>query len=428
MTQRQQVTSRTIRPAPIEGAMDNPLKGWAAYSEEWNWHALPARMAYFYVSWRELEPHRGDYRFAEWEDSRWSNANARSKHIVFRLYLDYPNLPVGVPQWVIDRGVAMRPYDIPEVGKGLAPDYDDPRLLNPLLDFIAALGDRYNLNQRVAFVALGTLGFWGEWHTWPRNELFASEATQRAVVQAYRQAFRQKILLARLPYPATSTPWMGYHDDMFPEDTDFFEGQGYDWYFLPYLRRAGRDNNWKVAAIGAEMVPSQGKHYLSSGWLKTKTMLERVHLTWMGPYCPILEPNLSAEELENARWMVRRMGYQYRLSTVTWRLREQTLLLLVRGTNDGVAPFYYPWALEIALIRQDGTLAQAYRTDVDIRKWLPGDFSFTAEMPLKVAPGNYRLAIGIREPWQNKPDIRFANALPYVNGWNVVDNIGIARS
>ncbi|MCS6831099.1 MAG: DUF4832 domain-containing protein [Armatimonadota bacterium] len=425
MLQRRPVQSRTIRLAGADGALDNPLKGWAAYSEEWNRYALPARMAYFYVSWRELEPERGRYRFAEWEASRWENTSARGKHIVFRLYLDYPNLPTGVPQWVVDSGVAMRPYNIPDIGRGMAPDYDDPRLLNPLLEFIAALGERYNRNARVAFIALGTLGFWGEWHTWPRHELFASEATQRAVVQAYRRAFPNKVLLARYPYPATSEPWLGYHDDMFPEDTDYYEGQGYEWYFLPQLRKAGRENNWKIAAIGAEMVPNQGKKYLSTEWAKTRTMLERMHLTWVGPYCPILETNLTEPELENARWMVRRMGYQYRLTEVAWRLRERNLSLQVRGVNEGVAPFYYPWAAEIALLRPDDSVAQVHRADVDITRWLPGDFYFGAQMPLQVGEGRYRLAIGIRDPWRNTPDIRFANKLPYVQGWNVVDTIGL---
>lgn len=425
MLQRRLVQSRTTRPVPADGALNNPLKSWAAYSEEWNRYALPTRMAYFYVSWRELEPERGRYRFAEWEANRWENANARGKHIVFRLYLDYPNLPTGVPQWVVDSGVAMRPYDIADIGRGLAPDYDDARLLNPLLDFIAAFGERYNRNPRVAFVALGTLGFWGEWHTWPRTELFAGEATQRAVVQAYRRAFPNKILLARYPYPATSEPWLGYHDDMFPEDTDYYEGQGHEWYFLPQLRRAGRENNWMVAAIGAEMVPNQGKKYLSTEWARTLTMLERMHLTWVGPYCPVLETNLSDAELENARRMVRRMGYQYRLTELTWRLRGRTFSLQVRGVNEGVAPFYYPWAVEVALLRPDDSVAQTHRVDVDITRWLPGEFRFSTQMPVQVGSGRYRLAIGIRDPWRNVPDIRFANALPYVQGWNVVDNVGL---
>jgi len=148
-----------------------------------------------------------------------------------------------------------------------------------------------------------------------------------------------------------------------------------------------------------------------------------MHLSWVGPYCPILETNLSPQELDNARWMVRRMGYQYRLTEVSWQIRERTLNLQVQGVNEGVAPFYYPWAVEIALLREDDSVAQVHRADVDITRWLPGDFRFSAQMPLQVTGGRYRLALGIRDPWRNVPDIQFANKLSSVNGWNVVDTI-----
>jgi len=381
-------------------------------------------MAFFNVSWRELEPTSGDYRFATWESQKWNAPQAQGKHIVMRLYLDYPDLPTGIPQWIIDRGAAMRPYDT-SIGRGLAPDYDDPRLLNPLLSFIQAFGARYNRNPRVAFVQLGMLGFWGEWHTWPVEHLFPSEATQRAVVNAYRQAFPDKILLARYPYPATSTPWLGYHDDMFPADTDYWNGEGEEWYFLPKLRQAGREGNWRIAAIGGEMVPNQGRHYLSTEWARTLEMTRRAHLSWLGPYAPILETDLSASELENARTLVRTMGYQYRLLQARWSIRQSRLRLEVRGVNEGVAPFYYPWQVRLALIRRtDGSVVHgAPLTNVDIRTWQPGPFNFRAELSLSVPRNVYHLALGIIDPWRNRPAIKFANRLQVINGWNVLGTV-----
>lgn len=417
----------TVYPRPDVGPLDNPLKGWAAYSESWSTYALPASMAFFYVSWRELEPNPGDYRFSQWESQKWNTPQAQGKHIVMRLYLDYPNLPTGVPQWVIDSGVAMRPYDIPEIGQGLAPDYDDPRLLVPLLDFIQAFGVRYNSNPRVAFVQLGTLGFWGEWHTWPLYHLFASEATQQAVVQAYRSAFPDKILLARYPYPTTSTPWMGYHDDMFPADTDYWNGEGEEWYFLPSLRRAGRDENWRVAAFGGEMVPNQGRYYLSTEWPRTLEMLRRAHISWIGPYAPILEPNLNATQLENARTMVRTMGYQYRILRASWIAYPSNLQLQIEGVNEGVAPFYYPWQVRLGILRRtDGSVVfSAPLTGVDIRTWLPGSFAFKANLSHALSRNTYYLALGIIDPWRNRPSIKFANRIQVINGWNVLGTITV---
>jgi len=35
---------------------------------------------------------------------------AQGKHIIFRVYLDYPAQASGVPDWLIAKGVKMTPY------------------------------------------------------------------------------------------------------------------------------------------------------------------------------------------------------------------------------------------------------------------------------------------------------------------------------
>jgi hypothetical protein len=39
--------------------------------------------------------------------------------------------------------------------------------------------------------------------------------------------------------------------------------------------------------------------------------------------------------------------------------------------------------------------------------------------------GTYRLALGIIDPWRNRPRIRFANNLPVVNGWTVLEQVRV---
>jgi len=107
---------------------------------------------------------------------------------------------------------------------------------------VRALGARYDRHPRVAFLQLGTLGFWGEWHNYPHDELFASNRTQQRIVEAYHTAFPHKKLMARYPgYHIEKQPWIGFHDDMFPEDTGMEE----DWHFLSRLRKAG---DWQTGS------------------------------------------------------------------------------------------------------------------------------------------------------------------------------------
>ena len=300
-----------------------------------------------------------------------------------------------------------------------------------------------------------------------------------------RAAFPNKILQARYANGYLGVhPWLGYHDDMFPEDTD----GGEEWHFLPNLRRAGRDQNWKVACIGGEMVPNQALRWLTTDWSITRTMLERGHFTYLGPYCPPLENhNANATFLQNSRWMVRRMGYEYRLDRLQWTpqvQRGRRIEITLSGENQGVAPFYtnrafrvhesppsfrfpsrsggnragrahsvppasrgnlkegvfnccfcelwlgdwyyYPWQVKMALLNSANQPVLQWQVKADIRRWLPGVFGFTTVSPIiTLARGTYRLALGIIDPWRNRPRIRFANNLPVVNGWTVLEQVRV---
>ncbi|RYG46574.1 DUF4832 domain-containing protein [bacterium] len=403
-----------VRPAPAPGPLDNPLKGWCSYLDAGPIDQ-PYAMAFLYVPWKELEPERGRYAFERWEKKAWSHPGAKGKHIVFRIYADYPSKPSGVPDWLRKEGVKMTRYT--EEGGGESPDYNDPRMVEGMERLIAALGKRYNPNPRVAFVQFGLLGFWGEWHTYPRPELFASEATAARVLDAARRAFPDRRVMTRYPSGyAGRQSWLGFFDDYFPEDTEGEE----DWQFLPRLRASKRENAWKTVPFGGEMVPGGAKRFLGDGFATTMKRVEEGHFSWLGPYTPAIaglpDPALRARSGS----MVRRLGYEYRLDEI--RLPREggkgsAMEVEVRGTNQGVAPFYYAWPVELALSDAQGRIAQRWTVKADIQTWLPGPFRFASRVRLGVKPGSYRLMLGIRDPWTGKPAIGFANALPRRGGW-----------
>lgn len=411
-----------VRPAPAPGPLDNPLKGWCTYPDA---GAIdqPYSMVFLYVSWRELEPARGRYAFEAWERKTWNTRAAQGKHIVFRVYIDYPTKPSGLPDWLRKEGVKLNPYK--EYGGGSSPDYNDPRMVAAMQGLIAALGKRYNRNPRVAFVQFGLLGFWGEWHTYPRPELFASDATAAKVLDAARRAFPDKKVMNRYPAGyAGRQKWLGFFDDMFPEDTDGKE----DWMFLPRLRAAGRQDAWKTVPFGGEMVPHAAKRLLGGEFPTTMKRLEDSHFSWVGPYSPAIAGIREPLLLANSQAMVRRMGYEYRLDEVRFPpevSKGQQLSVTIRGENQGVAPFYYPWPVELALKDRQGRIAQRWTAGVDIRSWLPGPFRFTSQTKITVKPGRYKLLLGIRDPWTKNPAIGFANALPRLGGWTQLASVRI---
>jgi hypothetical protein len=415
-------SERTIALPAGEGPLDNPLKGWCTYTIQGELHQ-PYSMVYRYVTWKELEPQEGSYQFDAWERRTWNDALSKSKHVVLRVHLDYPGSPSGIPDWLLAKGLKTRPYS--DYGGGRSPDYDDPNLVAGLERLIAAMGARYDRNPRVAFIALGLLGFWGEWHTYPHEDWFASAATQQRVVTAYHRVFKHKMLMGRSAAGCLGQqPWLGYHDDMFPADTDGPE----DWKFLPKMRQAGRMENWKTAVIGGEMEPRAAPRWLGSGYPTTKATIETGHFTWIGPYNPGMEREQTAEFVARSQEMVRRMGYQFALQELRYMPQVALggkLRLTLRGKNEGVAPFYYAWPVRLALLNARHEVVETVPLQTDIRAWLPGEFMLHATPTLHAKPGQYRLALGILDPYTGRPALKFANALPYFQGWTVLADLRI---
>jgi hypothetical protein len=413
---------KVVRPKSAAGPLNNPLKGWCPFTDAGR-ITLPYSMVFFPVAWNELEPQDGKYAFEEWERRMWDIDPARGKHVVFRIYADMPNRPSGFPNWLRDQGVKLAPYT--DYGGGQSPDYNDPRVVKALERFIAALGKRYDEHPRLAFLQLGLLGFWGEWHTYPRNELFASPQTQQRVIDSYRKAFPNKSLMARTPGDyAGKQPWLGFHDDLFPEDTDGPEG----WKFLPRMRESKRTENWKLAVIGGEMDPNQARKWLGPEYDRTTKMTDATHFTWIGPYCPALEQQPDRQLTDRAATLVRRMGYQFTIQEVRHPAsigKDDKLTFSLAGENQGVAPFYYPWQVELAMLDNQGKLVEKLPLDWDVRKWLPGKFKAQAAPLVTAMPGSYQLALGIRDPWTDLPAIAFANELPRRDGWTILSRIDV---
>lgn len=409
----------TYKPAP--GPLTNPLKGWVPFVGEGSQISQPYSTVYFNVTWRDLEPQQGVYKFEDWEKKFWELPAAKGKHIVFRVNMDYPTEKSGVPKWLIDQGLKMTSYT--DHGGGQSPDYSDPRLQKALLNFIKSLGARYDSNPRIAFVQVGLLGFWGEWHTWPRTELFATEAFQRQVLDAMTVAFPHKKLMARNPSGvAGKYANLGFHDDMIPQDTI----GGEEWKFLPGIKANNLDANWRNYPRGGEMVPGAAKQYMINEFSTTMQAIQDVHFSWIGPYCPALVKVEGNDYGINCNQLLRSMGYQFTLTQADVNLSDGKCTYNLRGVNEGVAPFYYPWTVRFALLDAQGVVVKEGDTDIDIRKWQPGAFEGKGEINLHAPGGKYRLALGVIDPYLKKPDLEFANQIDKVDGWQVLGQVQIS--
>lgn len=532
------VFSRTINFVSAPGPLDNPLKGWAPTNG--SGLSRPTSMAFIYVPWKDLESAENVFSFDQWE-STW-RSDIANKHIVFRVYIDYPGRATGMPQWLVDKlRSAGVPLDGANDGMGFkagggydtknswntadhvpgsgewSPPYDHPIMLQAMKEMVAALGARYDSDPRIAFVQIGFLGQFGEETTYRLGpETRFSLSTQRAVYENMHQAFPHKILLSRSATTTSTSsvsvggdyPWVGYHDDMLTFQTEDK--------MLPAILAKGRGDNWKLAAMGGEFWPSRrlsavlgpytdlvidsqdntkmrslsqpftngdkGKYndltgtswkitggtgftqqivkitsvdangvakidkplgtrgatggkmqyqdraktpaYWNSLFDHSKESIKQFHLSMAGPANPATVTGLTSTQSNQADELVRLMGYQFRLSSLkipnTINAGESNSVTL-NVTNEGVAPFYYPWPVKLGIF-QNNVLKQTITTNWDVRTWLPGAVTQSTSFVSNLPTGQYDLKIIIEDPWSNasKKGIQFANTNVFSNGWTTL--------
>jgi hypothetical protein len=435
------VGRRALEYAPA--AVDNPLKGLVPYAGDVR-ERFPHSMEFNYLPLSAVVTGPGRYDWSPLERLLDPIAG-RGHQAVFRVYLEYPGKASGVPAFLIEGGLKVHRYRVAESGRPVeyqTPDYADPKLRAVLTEFIAALGRKYDGDPRIGFVTAGLLGAWGEWHTYPRAELFASTAVQAEVMDAYEAAFKTTRVLLRYPAGEGSARLapnarrgFGYHDDSFAWATLATGKPGDSWFYMTALAAAGPDavDKWKTQPIGGEIRPEAwGVVFDAAPGVAAvqdfRACVEATHASWMLD-SGMFRRKQDAERIRRAEAEVRRMGYEFHVPSVgIARPADGRLAVEVDVVNRGVAPFYYNWPVELGLIGPGGAVAKTYRGSGKITGLLPGEPPRTWAQTLDlsgVPAGAYRVALRVANPLPAGHPIRFANATQDADatGWLTLGDV-----
>ncbi len=410
----------TYAPAPA----DNPLKGLVPYAGAANPDNFPASMefSYFPLSAVLQTEDRYDWRALE----RFLDAAAaRGRQAVFRFYVEYPGKSGSIPPFLLDAGLAITRYSRPSTPPrppvdNETPDYSNPALRAAMVKFIHALGARYDGDARIGFITAGLLGMWGEWHDSPRNELFASKAVQQEIMAAYAASFRITPILLRYPAGATHPVYadnaqarFGYHDDSFAWGTLGSK----DWHFMNLTRAAGAAalQKWQTQPIGGEIRPEAwGKVFDAEPGNAAiedfRAGVDATHVSWLMD-SGMFRPGNPEARRQRALEEVRHMGYEFQVTQVALRPADAQLAVALQISNLGVAPFYYAWPIEVALLGADGQLVGPRGAAGSLLAILPGTPA-TREAQLDtrtLAAGRYRVLLRVANPLALGKPLRFAN-------------------
>jgi hypothetical protein len=374
--------------------------------------SFPHSMEFFYMPVRSVM--QGPHTFT-WRplDTQLSQIARRGYQAVFRFYLDYPTEPSGVPDYLLKEGLTVHPYTDYGNATSVSPDYDDPRLRTAMVTFITALAHRYDGDPRIAFIEVGLIGFWGEWHTYPHDEWIASLTTMDLVLQTYTAAFHHTKLLVRLPIDPIHIYRVGYHDDSFAYDT-VANGNGN---FMDTLDQLNLQDTWQTQPIGGELRPElQSCIWHDPSCARPPqdytSAVDATHASWLLNQ-GVFDHRLPVADYARALAGARRLGYELSVTAVALPHTNAPGAPAVRLQlrNTGRAPFYYNWPLELGLI--DGRhLLRRWDTGWRLTQALPGaqvTFAFTLPY-LCLPPGAYTLVLRAVNPLTSGKPLRFADS------------------
>lgn len=395
-------------PAPA----DNPLKGFVPYASEWKKDRFPHSMEFSYLSMRAVMKGWGRYDWTELE-KLLEKGKESGQQMIFRIYMEYPGKELSMPEFLVQEGVQVTEWKDDEGQVCLSPNYEDAKLRLAMREFIAALGKKYDGDPRIGFITMGMLGKWGEWHSHPRHDLWASHEVQKEVMTAFEEAFSTTHVLMRYPagdgnsrYADNRETQVGYHDDSFAWAT-LDTGRKEDrWYLMPTMKAAGILEKWKTFPIGGEVRPElwkttflDKKHPKAQDFMKC---VEQTHVSWLMD-SGLFKNDIPLDEKRKARaiYAAQRMGYEFFLQEASLNGKVLTLKL----ENRGVAPFYQDWPIELGFSAPN-VRTQPIQLNEKLSQILPGK-TVTWNVMLPIEPTQIQLRVP--NPMEGGKALRFAN-------------------
>ncbi|WNI21468.1 DUF4832 domain-containing protein [Streptomyces sp. ITFR-16] len=439
-----------------DAPLGQPMKGIAPYLFPGDNYAdkYPGGLLWSYFALNEVMKDPSDCDSFDWTifEMALDEAAVWGRQLAFRFYVEYPggtgtHPGNGIPP-CLNGKVAMRSN--PAWGT-VSPDYDDPDTVEAFTNFFDAFAARYDhsgpggtADPRIGFMTAGLVGLWGEWHTWPYDadqadgypNLMPSDATVSTLVHHMSDAFdniQPEIRYGDLAGVEAASN-VGLHDDSWAYKEDragTLKGMtlpkslgGADDAFLQRALDGGVENRWTTASIGGESRPEiQGQLYANwpGGTGQVDDVLastELSHVSWMinqtgATGYSTTDPKVSAG--------MRKMGYNLHVPQANFNASANgSFKVGVTLQNDGVAPFYQPWTVQLGLRNAAGDLVKTWDTPWDIRKvkplkvrafpdWnvgadpayldygRPENFSATVDAS-GVASGDYKLVMRVHNP------------------------------
>ncbi len=428
-----------IHPAQTTNDLNNPHKGFMLWGTDYQDGApnnyYGSTLFHIYVPWREIETADQVFDWNGFEASHllpilndYTNAT-----FVLRPVADYPDgansgitlfyggvdLTRDFPAFLTNEPLNIAAYNYTSCdgdGPGITPDWNNAVMITQMVEFVQALGTRYDGDLRITAVQTGLLGLWGEWHQSGCTNNEPGNAAKIAVRNAYATSFLSTPIQTRYPRdPDAAGVNFGFHEDYFPSFTgpdiygfpDADDTGDWNLYYCFQNITPGSVDNWKANPISGESPNSNQKQAWFNDFDDIITVIEDFHFSFLGP--------AGGHQLDGHQTlfnkMKRKLGYNLHLYQCMWpdtieQNKPFNVTLVI--TNSGSAPCYHDFPVQLALCASNSTPIWAKEFNINLKDVLSDMlYSNTTSFTVNISPtNNLSLRIGVIDPRTDKPGLR----------------------
>lgn len=400
--------NRTVAYEESNELLENPLIGFAAPAENEE-EGEKNNLVYIGLTWAEWEPKQDTYDIEALEEKfhieKWKKEN---KHAVLRFICDIPGEEKhkDIPDWLYQKTKDGSYYEM-AYGAGYSPDYSNRFFQERHAKAIKVLAEYCNKDEFVAYVELGSLGHWGEWHTNTDEGVqdLPDADTCWQYVLDYSDNFHNVQLLMRRNYVMVSDGGLGLYNDMtgHKEDTEewldwinnggSYETSGEELEYVPI------ENFWETGPVGGEMTSEYSmEELLDDRFQETLSLIQKTHMTFIGPNCPQGEERESSAALS----LLDRLGYRFYISELRtqFSFADNQLDVFLTWENAGLAPIYWDWPVTMYVYNKSGELKYWESIDFSLSELMPGEELVTeSHIPFTdLFRQGFQIGIGITSP------------------------------
>ncbi len=392
---------------------------------------------YVRLLWRDLEPVEGQYAWPLL-DRLFECAEQRNQTVDFRLMVSWPgagdkncwndpnendNIDHALPCWLVRKGVRELEHNgVGGIPATYVPDWEDATIRADHAQLVRAIGARYANNPRLNSVDIGSVGFWGEWHTYPNDaQLMPSNARRKEIIDLYATSFPKSSLVALAQIfknqingdPTIADYLYDNYEGRFGWRGDSWGGSGHHIDDYGPIHLANRDL-WKTGPVAMEVTGIMNEwpaRFTQTGYqrvLPIDTVVTDA-LNWHSslahnkrtgiPANFVDDPDTSKRDMRHlATWMGARMVLDQLTMSDEVSAGDQTQITST-WRNRGSAPLYRDFRVTYRLRSASGATT-VIRTDTSLKGLLPTGSNLVAKtstlaIPASLESGDYTLDIAV---------------------------------